>query len=73
MNFIKKYMQYLMLLSILAGLIQVYVWGGFDIPKNILVFVVVSFVIYPVMINTGFEEILAHFKEPPPIFCSLPK
>ena len=71
LNFIKQYMQYLMIGCIAAGLANVYFEGGFTIPKDILVLTVVIFVIYPVMVNTRFEEIFAHFKEPRPLFCSL--
>ena len=71
MSIIKNNLQYFMLVSIVAGLGNVYFTGGMTIGKNILVFIVITFVIYPVMIDTKFEEIFAHFKEPRPIFCSL--
>lgn len=60
-----------MIAAIVLGLGNVYFFGGLNIPKNLLVFIIVVFVIFPVMINTKFEEIFAHFKEPRPIFCSL--
>lgn len=71
MNFIKKNLPVLMICSILLGLGNVYFTGGLTIPKYILISIVVVMVIYPVMINTRFEEILTHFKEPRPVFCSL--
>ncbi len=68
---IRKNLHYLILVSIGLGLANVYFWGGVTIPKNILVAFVVLFVIYPVMINTKFEDVLRHFQEPRPLFCSL--
>ena len=59
-----------MIISITLGLANVYFFGGFTIPKGILVFLVVFLVIFPAMINTKFEEVFAHLKEPRPIFCS---
>ena len=60
-----------MIAAIVLGLGNVYFFGGLNISKNLLVLIIVVFVIFPVMINTKFEEIFAHFKEPRPIFCSL--
>jgi len=36
-----------------------------------LVGIVVILVIFPVMVNTDFERVFAHLKEPRPVFCSL--
>jgi ACR3 family arsenite transporter len=68
---IKKYLHYWMVVSIILGLANVYYFGGFSIPKELVVFLVVFLVIFPAMINTKFEEVFAHLKEPRPIFCSL--
>jgi len=59
-----------MIVSIILGLANVHFFGGFSIPKGVLVFLVVFLVIFPAMINTKFEEVFSHLKEPRPIFCS---
>ncbi len=69
--FLKKYLHYFILIALLGGLSVVYFQGGFDIPKVFLIFIVVALVIFPVMVNTDFGEILDHFKEPRPVFCSI--
>lgn len=69
--FLKKNLHYFIVLALLAGLSIVYCCGGFNTPKSYLIFIVVCFVILPVMINTNFAEIFAHFKEPRPVFCSI--
>lgn len=71
LSFIKGKLQYLMIAAIVLGLGNVYFLGGWSISKNLLVFIIVVFVIFPVMVNTKFEEIFAHFKEPRPVFCSI--
>ena len=70
LDFVKNNIQYIMIVIIAIGLSNVYFFGGFDTPKNILIAIVVLLVIYPVMINTKFEEVVSHIKEPRPIFCS---
>lgn len=69
--FVRKHLHYLMIAAILAGISNIWFFGGFDIPKTVLVTIVVTLVIYPVMINTRFEDLFSHFKEPRPVFCSL--
>ncbi|MFW6333955.1 MAG: arsenic resistance protein, partial [Desulfosalsimonas sp.] len=69
--FLKKNLHYFIVLALLAGISVVYCCGGFNTPKSYLIFIVVFFVILPVMINTDFAEIFAHFKEPRPVFCSI--
>ncbi|MDY6824244.1 MAG: hypothetical protein SWH68_10700 [Thermodesulfobacteriota bacterium] len=69
--FLKKNLHYFMVAAIVIGLLNVYVWGGVSIPKSVLIFIMIAFVIFPVMLNTRFEQIFAHFREPRPIFCSL--
>ena len=69
-SYIKKYLHYWMIVSIILGLANVHFLGGFSIPKGVLVFLVVLLVIFPAMVNTKFEEVFAHLKEPRPIFCS---
>jgi arsenite transporter len=68
---IRKNLHYLILLGIIVGLLNVYIWGGITVPKTFLVSFVIVFVIYPVMINTKFEEIAGHFRQPRPLLCSL--
>ena len=70
-GFIRTNLQYLMIAAIMLGFCNVYVFGGFDIPKGILLFIMIVFVVYPVLINTKFSEIVSHLREPRPIFCSL--
>ena len=71
LNFVRTYLQYLIIGVIVLGLLNVYVCGGFDTPKSVLLIIVVFFVIYPVLINTKFSEIIGHLREPRPIFCSI--
>ncbi len=60
-----------MIAAVLCGLGLVYFSEGFNTPRQVLIFIVVVMVIYPVMINIKFEEVFSHFKEPRPVFCSL--
>lgn len=69
--FIKKYLHWLIIAMITAGLFNLKYFGGFEVSKNILMGIVVFWVIFPVMVNTDFERVFAHFKEPRPVFCSL--
>ncbi|GAB6904665.1 Arsenical-resistance protein ACR3 [Desulfosarcina cetonica] len=69
--FVRKNLHWLMVAVILLGLLNLKILGGFVLPKSLLVGIVIFLVIYPVMINTRFDELFAHFKEPRPIFCSL--
>ncbi|MBN2297990.1 MAG: arsenic resistance protein [Deltaproteobacteria bacterium] len=69
-EFIKTNLQYLMVAAIVLGLCNVYLFGGFVIPKWILLFIMIFFVVYPVLIDTKFSEIISHLREPRPIFCS---
>jgi len=70
-NLAKQQLHYLMIISILLGLGNVYFFGGFNVSRHILIIIVTVFVIYPVMMNTKFEELFSHFKEPRPIFCNI--
>ncbi|MCF8028513.1 MAG: bile acid:sodium symporter [Desulfobacteraceae bacterium] len=69
--FFKQHLHYFIVCVLLAGLVNVYFLGGFNTPKAYLIFIVVAFVIFPVMINTDFWEIFDHFREPRPVFCSI--
>ncbi len=69
--FLKKNLHYFIVCALLAGFSMVYFHGGFSTPKAVLIFIVVALVIFPVMINTDYEEIFAHFREPRPVFCSI--
>jgi ACR3 family arsenite efflux pump ArsB len=71
MSFIRKNLHWLMVASIVLGLFNLQLFGGWVLPKPFLVGIVIFLVIYPVMINTRFDELFAHLKEPRPIFCSL--
>ena len=69
--FVKKYVHWLIIAAIVLGLLNLKFFGGIELPKWVLLTIVIFLIIYPVMINTSFEEVFAHFKEPRPIFCSL--
>lgn len=69
--FVKKHLHWLIMAVIAAGLLNLKFFGGFEIPKTLLVGIVVFLVIFPVMINTDFAQVFAHFREPRPVFCSL--
>ena len=69
--FVKKYLHWLIMAVIIAGLLNLKFFGGLEVSKTTLVGIVVFWVIFPVMINTDFERVFAHFKEPRPVFCSL--
>jgi ACR3 family arsenite efflux pump ArsB len=71
MAFVRKNLHWLMIAVIVLGLLNLRFLGGFSLPKELLVGIVIFLVIYPVMINTRFEEVFSHMKEPRPIFCSL--
>ena len=60
-----------MLGVIVLGLANLRLFGGWDLPRSLLVGIVIFLVIFPVMINTRFDELFSHFKEPRPVFCSL--
>ena len=68
---VKKYLHWLIMAAIAAGLLNLKFFGGLEIPKSLLVGIVVFLVIFPVMINTDFQKVFAHFREPRPVFCSL--
>jgi len=71
LNFIRKNVAYFVVLVIIIGLLNVYFFGGFSVPKIALVLIVIVLVVFPVMINTNFGEVIKHIKEPRPVFCSL--
>jgi len=60
-----------MLGVIVLGLANLRLFGGWEIPRPLLVGIVIFLVIFPVMINTRFDELFSHLKEPRPVFCSL--
>lgn len=68
---VKKYLHLLIIIVIAAGLLNLKFFGGLEVSKSTLVGIVVFWVIFPVMVNTDFERVFAHFKEPRPVFCSL--
>ena len=61
----------MMIVAIVLGLANLKLFGGWDLPRPLLVGIVIFLVIFPVMINTRFDELFFHLKEPRPIFCSL--
>ena len=69
--FVRKNLHWLMLAVIVLGLLNLKFLGGLVLPKSLLVRIVIFLVIYPVMINTRFDELFSHLKEPRPVFCSL--
>jgi ACR3 family arsenite efflux pump ArsB len=71
MKHIKDNLHIYMLLAIVLAVANINVTGGFMIPKSILIGYVVLFVIFPVLINSRIIEVLRHFREPRPLFCSL--
>lgn len=71
LGFLKKHLHYVLLVVIALGFANVYFFGGWKIPKPVLLGIVIFGVIYPVMINTRFEDVIGHLRRPRPIFCSL--
>lgn len=69
--FVKKNLQWLMIGVIALGLVNLKLFGGWDLPRPLLVGIVIFLVIFPVMINTRFDELFSHLTEPRPVFCSL--
>ncbi|MFP4226324.1 MAG: arsenic resistance protein [Desulfobacterales bacterium] len=69
--FVRKRLHWLMILAIGLGLANLKLFGGWDLPRPLLVGIVIFLVIFPVMINTRFDELFLHLKEPRPVFCSL--
>lgn len=69
--FVRKNLHWLMIVAIVLGLTNLRLFGGWDLPRPILVGIVIFLVIFPVMINTRFDELFFHLKEPRPVFCSL--
>ncbi len=69
--FVRKNLHWMMLGVIGLGLANLRLFGGWEIPRALLVGIVIFLVIFPVMINTRFDELFSHFKEPRPVFCSL--
>ena len=61
----------MMLVAIGLGLANLKLFGGWELPRSLLVGIVIFLVIFPVMINTRFDELFSHFREPRPVFCSL--
>jgi len=61
----------MMIVAIVLGLANLKLFGGWDLPRPLLVGIVIFLVIFPVMINTRFDELFFHLKEPRPVFCSL--
>ncbi len=71
LSFVRKNLHWLMLGVIVLGLANLRLFGGWEIPRSLLVGIVIFLVIFPVMINTRFDELFSHLKEPRPVFCSL--
>ena len=71
LKFVKKNVHYLIVASIILGLLNVYFLGGWAIPKIMLVSVVMFLVIFPVMVNLKIEELIKHAREPKILFYSL--
>lgn len=71
LSFVRKNLHWLMLGVIVLGLANLRLFGGWDLPRSLLVGIVIFLVIFPVMINTRFDELFSHLKEPRPVFCSL--
>ncbi len=71
LDFFKQQLHFILLVVIGLGLSIVYLFGGWQIPRWVLLGLVVFGVIYPVMVNTRFEDVISHFSRPRPIFCSL--
>lgn len=61
----------MMIVAIVLGLANLRLFGGWNLPRPLLVGIVIFLVIFPVMINTRFDELFFHLKEPRPVFCSL--
>ncbi|MBW2735603.1 MAG: arsenic resistance protein [Deltaproteobacteria bacterium] len=71
LGFLKSRLHYILLVTIALGLANVFFLGGWNIPKPVLLGLVIFGVIYPVMINIRFEDVLGHFRRPRPLFCSM--
>lgn len=71
MKHIKDNLHIYMVLTILLAVANIHLTGGFVTPRAILIGYVVLVVIFPVLINSRIIEVLKHFKEPRPLFCSL--
>ncbi|SNR68382.1 arsenic resistance protein [Desulfurobacterium atlanticum] len=71
LKFIKENVPYFIIAAIVAGLINVYITGGWKIPKILILSVMMFLVILPVMINLKIDEVLKHLKEPKVLFLSL--
>lgn len=69
--FVRKKLHWMMIVAIVLGLANLKLFGGWDLPRPLLVGIVIFLVIFPVMINTRFDELFFHLKEPRPVFCSL--
>ena len=69
--FVRKNLHWMMIVAIVLGLANLKLFGGWDLPRPLLVGIVIFLVIFPVMINTRFDELFFHLKEPRPVFCSL--
>lgn len=69
--FVRKNLHWMMIVVIVLGLANLRIFGGWELPRYFLVGIVIFLVIFPVMINTRFDELFFHLREPRPIFCSL--
>ncbi len=69
--FVRKNLHWMMIVAIVLGLANLRLFGGWNLPRPLLVGIVIFLVIFPVMINTRFDELFFHLKEPRPVFCSL--
>lgn len=71
MKHIKDNLHIYMVVTILLAIANIHITGGFIVPRTFLIGYVVLVVIFPVLINSRIIEVLKHFKEPRPLFCSL--
>ncbi|WP_457568135.1 arsenic resistance protein [Desulfurobacterium sp.] len=71
MQFIKKNVHYFIVAAIVAGLLNVYLTGGWKVPKTVILSVMMFLVILPVMINLKIDEVFKHLREPKVLFLSL--
>lgn len=71
LNHIKEKLHIYMVATIGLAIGNIHMTGGFITPRPVLIAYVVVFVIFPVLINSKMIEVLKHFKEPRPLFCSL--
>ena len=71
MKHIKESLHIYMVLTIILAIANIHITGGFVVPRTVLISYVVLLVIFPVLINSRIIEVLKHFKEPRPLFCSL--